>query len=135
MYEATKEADTGTKENHGGSRAGVEVLDGRRRGQAVFTYRKQEIRPEKNIGQGYSEQELRELLKEAYSIESRAGHGKELLELPLERLGLLSTAYPDRFIELWKDSEENYWYQTKFLVDNELISDTEYIFGHGKRSK
>lgn len=75
---------------------------------------------------------LKEYLKSAYSYESRAGHGKE--ELNTELLGSVQVS-ENKAYEVYKDTEGNYWYKTKFIKDGEIISDEEYIFGKRKKRR
>ena len=145
MYEAAKEADERPEGEDSGSRTGLAHMDGTGRGPVLLVHREQEVRPapktakriikrdgqrvwpEEGPEKKYTEDELREKLSIAYSVESRAGHRAEHLEM--ECIGTIATANPVRYKRLYEDSDGNIWHQTMFLIDGVLVTDTEYIFG------
>lgn len=75
---------------------------------------------------------MKECLKKAYSYESRAGHKKE--ELKTELLGAVQVG-ENKIHEVYKDTEDNYWYKTKYIKDGKIISEYEHIFGKPKKVK
>jgi hypothetical protein len=77
----------------------------------------------------YTDEELRECLKKAFSYENRAGHKKDGLSIAL--IGTVRQG--NKLVEVYEDTERNYWYLNKYRTDRGIVSEYEYIFGHPEK--
>lgn len=73
--------------------------------------------------------ELSECLKNAFSYESREGHGADGLSTKF--VGTVKSG--NRMYDLYKDTNGNYWYIVRIIKENGTMSEYEAIFGHPER--
>lgn len=78
-----------------------------------------------------TEAELKECLKEAWSIENMEAHGAA--DRTLEDIGTIPTAF-GKFVRLFEDSAGEYWYQTLYGTKDGVVTEYEAVFGHRKRA-
>lgn len=74
------------------------------------------------------ENELEKAWQEAYSIESREGHGAD--DRDIKYIGHIQNE--SRIYLFYKDTNGDYWYRVKIQTP-EGIFDEQAIFGKGKR--
>ncbi len=77
------------------------------------------------------EEELKACYEKSASYENRAGYQKE--HLKTEKIGEIIDG--DKIKEIYKDTEENYWYKNKYIKDGKIISEYEKIFGYPEPRK
>lgn len=77
----------------------------------------------------YTKEELEACLKDAFSIENRDAHGKA--GLGVRQIGTVQRG--NKLVDVYEDTERNYWYSNRFLTDHGIVSEFEYIFGHPER--
>ncbi len=77
----------------------------------------------------YTPEELQEKLKQAYSYESRASHGKA--HLKAEQIGTIKLG--NRLYDLHEDTDKNIWYTVRVITKRGIVSEFEAIFGHPER--
>lgn len=77
----------------------------------------------------YTQKQLEEYLKDAYSYENRIGWEKEHLTTTF--IGTVPKG--KRLYDLYTDKENNYWYTVRIIDGNDIISETEYVLGHKER--
>ena len=73
-----------------------------------------------------SENLLRVAHQEAYSIENMAGHEAE--ERKTEYIG--SNIIGDIVWDYYMDNAGDYWYSKRAIVDGQIVSFEEFLFGH-----
>lgn len=74
----------------------------------------------------YTKEELKEKLKQAYSYESRAGHGKD--HLKTDQIGTVK--WKNRLYDLYEDTDRNIWFTVRVITKNGFVSEFEAILGH-----
>ena len=79
----------------------------------------------------YTDDELKELLKRAYSYESREGHRKEELETWLAG----TVPGEGRLWDIYVDKEDNSWYKVRIVTGYGIVSEYEAVFGHPEQQK
>ena len=78
-------------------------------------------------GTRMTQEQMEERLKSAYTYENRAGHEKEHLEI--EFVGRITRPH-GRIVDLYVDSEHNYWFKEfRQAPDGRIITLEEAIFG------
>ncbi len=79
----------------------------------------------------YTQRQIENCLKSAYSFENRQGWEKE--DLSVEQIGMVQRG--ERVYSLYEDSEGNYWYKLFFMTDQGMITEEEKVFGSQKRKR
>lgn len=74
----------------------------------------------------YTQEQLEECLKDAYTYENRAGHEKEHLET--EFIARMKRPY-GRIVDLYKDTEGNFWFKEYRETEHGIVTLEEAIFG------
>ena len=76
--------------------------------------------------QHYTQGQLKEFMKDAWSYESRAGWEAE--EFTTKFIGTVQQE--ERFYDIYVDTEGNYWYKVRIMTGRGIVSEYEAIFGH-----
>lgn len=76
----------------------------------------------------YTQEELEELLSGAYSVESRAGHGKSGAVC---RIGTVQRG--NRLYDVYMDRDSECWYGVRIITKRKTMSEFESIFGRPER--
>ncbi|EOS41556.1 hypothetical protein C808_00062 [Lachnospiraceae bacterium M18-1] len=77
----------------------------------------------------YTKEQLKTLLKDAWTYENRAGWGAE--ELETKYLGTVRTG--EYLKDLYVDTAGNYWFKMRVITDHGVVSFHESIFGRAER--
>lgn len=80
----------------------------------------------------YTQKQLEESLKEAWSFENREGWEAE--NLSTEFIGTLQKGI--RIYDLYIDTARNFWYTVRIITKEKgIVSEYESIFGHPERER
>ncbi|MDE7342253.1 MAG: hypothetical protein K2N80_17120 [Lachnospiraceae bacterium] len=79
----------------------------------------------------YTQAQLEECLKKAYSYENRDGWEAE--ELETEFIGTVQRKR--KLYDIYVDTERNYWYEVRFITDAGIVSEYEAVFGCTERKR
>jgi len=77
----------------------------------------------------YTQRQLEECLKYAYSYENRAGWDAK--ELSTTCIGTVQRG--NRIYDVYVDTNHSYWFKNKIIRDGKIMSEYEAIFGHPER--
>lgn len=79
----------------------------------------------------YTQEQLEEFMKHAYSYESREKH--EAAGFATSFIGTVQLG--NRLYDLFADTGGNFWYINRIITNKGIVSEYEAIFGHSEGKK
>lgn len=81
--------------------------------------------------EAYSQAELEVMIKDAYSVENRAAHGKG--EETLTLAGTLQRG--NRLYDVYRQKDGTCWYGVRVVTPHGIVSEYEAVFGRPEKEK